>query len=157
MNARVFLCYLFAITLAGCIGIEKRVESQNLKAAQGLTQCILSNELDKLGQYLSPTAINHAGRTGDVVDLDSIRSDLSMIHRVSSNLHAHVIKEVADGEYVFQWIKFSGTSTSPERGGVGKVFESTTLQILRFENGLVMEHWEYREPKEVLKMLSSMK
>lgn len=152
---RTVFGFLACLYLAGCTKSAAPQSEINLKQAQGLTRIILAGNLDSLAVYMDSDAINHSGMRGDAVGLTNIKADLEMIHRISADLKVEVIREMADDEYVFQWLKFRGVAKTDVRGDVGSEFESVTIQALRFKNGKVVEHWEYRDPRDIIKMMGS--
>jgi len=112
-----------------------------------------------LGDYISVDAIDHSGEHGDVKGLDSIKAGLAPIHKMAANdLKLVVIKELADSEYVFQWLRATGTAATAEMGApVGSKFELPIVNVTRFKDKKVTEHWEFMQPGDVMKMMASPK
>lgn len=62
-----------------------------------------------------------------------------------------LIKELADDEYVFSLMRFTGTSDGAMMPA--GPYDMQALQVVRFKDGKAVEHWEYMEPREMMKMM----
>src|SRR3954447_11415552 len=89
---------------------------KNLAAANGVNKAIETGDVSNLGDYIATDAVDHAGMQGDVKGLDSIKAELAKIHTMVSDMKVETIKELVDSEYVFQWLRFTGTSTTSDMG-----------------------------------------
>lgn len=131
----------------------------NLLAANAINRAIETGDVSNLGDYIASEAIDHSGDHGDVKGLDNIKAGLAPIHKMAANdLKLMVIKELADSEYVFQWLRATGTATTTEMGApVGSKFELPIVNITRFQNRKAIEHWEFMQPADMMKMMASQK
>ena len=65
-----------------------------------------------------------------------------------------IIKELADDEYVMSWMKVSGTLKTDMMGmKAGDKVDGKSIELSRFKDGKVVEHWTFMEPSEVMKMM----
>jgi predicted SnoaL-like aldol condensation-catalyzing enzyme len=64
-----------------------------------------------------------------------------------------IIKELADDEYVFSWLRFTGT-TSGIMGMPAGPYNMTSIEVVRFKDGKAVEHWGFMEPREMMKMMA---
>jgi predicted SnoaL-like aldol condensation-catalyzing enzyme len=130
---------------------------KNLAASNAIDRAIESGDVSKLGDYIAADAVDHSGEHGDVVGLDSIKAELAPMHKLAANdLKFEVVKELADSDYVFQWVRMTGTATTTEMGvPVGSKFSIATVDVSRFKNGKATEHWDFMQPGDVMKMMAA--
>ncbi len=97
-------------------------EQKSDKARKNLEMCNLVNraietgDVSMLDRAIAEDAVDHAGMHGDIVGLDSIKAELAKVNKWVPDMKVEVIKEIADDEYVFQWVRFTGTTATAEMG-----------------------------------------
>ena len=68
-------------------------------------------------------------------------------------MKTETIKALADSEYVFQWMRFSGTS----EGGMGMPkgpFNMQSIELSKFnKDGKATDHWTFMQPADMMKMM----
>lgn len=127
---------------------------KNLDAAHAVNKAIESGDVSKLADYIAADAVDHSDH-GPVKGLDSIKAELAMIHTMGTDMKFETIKEFADDEYVFQWMHFTGNNTSPAMGPIGK-YDMNAIEVSKFKDGKTVEHWEFMQPADMMKMMASM-
>lgn len=147
----------FMCIFIGCTNSETRVSSQgqkNIDASNIINKAIQTGDVSTLDKVIAADAVDHAGMTGDIKGLDSIKAVLEKIHNWA-DMKMEVIKELADDEYVFQWIRFKGTAKTADMGlPVGSTFDLTAIEVGKFKDGKVVEHWEFMQPSDMMKMMN---
>jgi predicted ester cyclase len=130
---------------------------KNLATNNAINRSIESGDVSNLGDYITTDAVDHSGQHGDVVGLDSIKAELAPLHKLAANdLKFEVVKELADSDYVFQWVRMTGTATSTDMGvPVGSKFSVASMNVSRFKNGKATEHWEFMQPADMMKMMAA--
>jgi predicted ester cyclase len=127
---------------------------KNIAAADGINDAIASGEVNKLDSLIATDAVDHAGMTGDVKGLDSIKAELKQMHSMMPDMKLEKLHESADGDYVYQWLRWTGTPTTSQMGmTAGKTMIMEAIEVSRFKDGKAVEHWEFMEPKEMMKMM----
>jgi predicted ester cyclase len=86
---------------------------------------------------------------------DSLKIMIIANHAVMKDTKMEVIKQVADEEYVFSRMRISGTSDGSLPGMAKGPYNMTAVEVIRFENGKAIEHWEYMDPLDVMKMMGA--
>ena len=129
---------------------------KNLLTTNAINKAIETGDMSKLGDYIAADAVDHSGQHGDVVGLDSIEAGLAPLHKMAANdLKLEVVKELADSDYVFQWVRTTGTATNTDMGvAVGSKFSMPMISVSRFKNGKATEHWEFMQPADMMKMMA---
>lgn len=131
---------------------------RNLAANNAVNKAIESGDVSNLGDYIAADAIDHSGDHGGVIGIDSIKKSLAPLHKMATNdLKMEVLKELADSEYVFQWVRTTGTAATKDMGvPIGSKFSVTMMNVSKFKNGKATEHWEFMQPADMMKMMSQM-
>ncbi len=69
---------------------------------------------------------------------------------------AEVIRELADDDYVMSWIHDKGKyKTDGEGHKAGQTFDMESVEVAKFSNGKITEHWTMMQPNDVMKMMAS--
>lgn len=148
------LCNCFALPLSSCkskksIGITEKGKT-NLEAMHGIRQCFIEKDFSKLGNYVDVDCLDHSGDQGDLKGLDKMRAEYEKWAPMFDITKSEVIKEMADDEYAFVWVRFTGTMKMKEMGmKPGTKFSKTDVEVARFKDGKVVEHWTFIEPMDM--------
>ncbi|MES2431011.1 MAG: ester cyclase [Bacteroidota bacterium] len=154
-------CFILSVGvflfIVSCNDQEKSVETdmtaKNIAAINEINKAIETGDVSRLGDYITTDAVDHAGPKGDIKGLDSIKASLAQFHAMVQNMKLEVLKEIADNEYVFQWVRFTGITTTIDMGmPVGTKFDMTAIELAKMKDGKVAEHWEFMQPIDMLKM-----
>jgi predicted SnoaL-like aldol condensation-catalyzing enzyme len=132
---------------------------KNLFAANAINKAVEMGDVSNLGNYIAADAIDHSGEHGDVKGLDGIKAGLAPIHKMAANdMKLVIVKELADSEYVFQWVRTTGTAATTDMGvAVGSKFNLAFISVSKFKDGKATEHWEFMQPADIMKMMASQK
>jgi predicted ester cyclase len=127
---------------------------KNLEANQAITKCFETGDFSKLGDYIAEDAVDHAGSQGDVKGLANIKTEMEKMMSGMADSKTEIIKELADDEYVMSWMKVSGTLKTDMMGmKAGDKIDGRSIELSRFKDGKVVEHWTFMEPSEFMKMM----
>jgi predicted SnoaL-like aldol condensation-catalyzing enzyme len=114
----------------------------------------VSGDYSKAGDYIAADAVDHAGMQGDVKGLDSIKANFNQISSMMGNFKNEVVREVADDEYVFQWLKETATAKKDGMGmKAGQTSTMNAMEVSRFSNGKIVEHWTFVNMADAMKMM----
>jgi predicted SnoaL-like aldol condensation-catalyzing enzyme len=143
---------------AGSGGGMTDTEKKNLETADAVAKMFEAGDYSKAGDYINVDAVDHAGMHGDVVGLDSIKAAFTTMGAMASDMKNDVVKEAASGDYVFQWMKESFTikKDDPMMGKAGTRNTYNSIEVSRFKDGKVSEHWGFIDWVDVNKMMMSM-
>jgi hypothetical protein len=127
---------------------------QNLDKVHEITKSFTSKDFNKLGDYILADAIDHAGDHGDVKGLDSIKAEF-VKWSATADEKVDIIKEVADDEYVMSWTHNKGKYKIAGEGfKVDDTFNLQAVEVARFKDGKVAEHWTMMPPGDVMRMMN---
>jgi predicted ester cyclase len=65
------------------------------------------------------------------------------------------VKDLADNEYVFSWMRFTGTSNG-SMGMPAGPYDMKSIEVARFKDGKIVEHWTFMDMQDVMKMMGQM-
>jgi predicted SnoaL-like aldol condensation-catalyzing enzyme len=160
---------LLVIFSAGCIclltscsgkkeggGMSDKAK-KNLEASQAIAKMFESGDWSKVGDYIAADGIDHASMNGhDIVGLDSIKANFNKMTQMMSNFKNEVVKEMADDDYVFQWMKETSTMKvdDPMSGmKAGSTSSFNAIEVSKFKDGKVAEHWSFVDWNDAMKMM----
>jgi hypothetical protein len=130
---------------------------KNLDAVHGITNAFDSKDFSRMGDYVAMDAVDHSGDKGDIRGLDSMKAEYVKSTASVDNPKTETLKELADDEYVMSWNRYTGTYTKDGSGHkAGDKYNMTALEIEKFKDGKVTDHWTLMEPSEMMKMMSNM-
>jgi len=122
---------------------------KNLEASRAVSKAFGSGDVTGIDSAVSANFVDHTDK-GDV-GRDSLKAMIKMVHATNKDMKMDVIKEIGDDDYVFTWMRFTGTSDGTMMP-VGP-YNMTGLQVVRCDDGKIVEHWEFMEPREMMKMM----
>jgi predicted SnoaL-like aldol condensation-catalyzing enzyme len=154
LPALLFILFSFQLTAQTKSAKLSDKARKNLEACKKVNDAIMSGNMAALDQFIAEDAIDHAGMHGDIKGRDSIKAELSKIHSMMSDMQMEVVKELADDEYVFQWMRMTGTAKTSDMGiPAGTNFNMTAVEVTKFRDGKAVEHWEFMQPADMMKMM----
>lgn len=152
----VFFCFLISCSSKKEGGMSATAK-KNMETNEAIVKMFETGDLSKIGDYIANDAIDHAGPKGDIVGLDSIKAYFNLMGQMMTNMKNEIIKTVADDEYVMCWLKGSGTAKVDLPDWNMKAGDSHTgnsVEVARFKDGKVAEHWSFVDAMEMMKMMA---
>jgi predicted SnoaL-like aldol condensation-catalyzing enzyme len=134
---------------------KTQTEAQkNLTAVHLINKAFRTGDTSKINTVVSPNFIDHSDR-GDI-GRDSLKLMIIGMYKTTKDMKTEVIKEFADKDWVFALMRYSGVSHG-EIGIPDGPYEMHTMEVVRFKNGLIVEHWSYMELRDIAKFIPQMK
>lgn len=112
-----------------------------------------TGDVSKLDSAVADDFLDHTER-GDVRGRDSLIAMVKMVRQTNKDMKMEIIREVADDEYVFSWMHFSGTSDGTMMAA--GPYDMSSIELAKFRDGKAIEHWSFMEPREMMKMMQNM-
>lgn len=93
-----------------------------------------------LEKYFSPDYVEH--QYGLSTTIEGFQKDIAFLRKAFPDLHLTIEETAAVGDKV--WLRMTARGTN--LGGImgppnGKSFEVTVFDLLRFQDGQIVEHW----------------
>jgi len=123
---------------------------KNLEASHIVSKAFETGDPSMIDSAVASDFVDHTDM-GDK-NRDSLKAMISMMHKTFPDMKMELIKELADNDYVFSLMRFTGTSEG--QMGIPKgPYDMQAIEVVRFRDGKAVEHWEYMEPREMMKMM----
>jgi predicted ester cyclase len=144
----VLCCFLSACNNEGG-------NNENISTARDIFKGIETGDSAKLAS-IAPDAVDHAGPMGEVTSGDSIKAYLLEMHNRVRDLKVEVLGEAANGDYVYTWTRMSGTALDSSMGfPPNRAFSVRGVDITRFSNGKIVEHWGNVDQQDLMTIRAS--
>jgi len=142
--------------------VEKVVEKPDPSQAKNRSiatrfyeEVINAHNVEAIDAFAAPTYLEHQYDTHYDSDRKGIKKAFSDYFTAFPDMHVKVNFMMAEGDLVTAQITTTGTNTGPIYGqkGTKKKFEINGVDIIRFKDGKVEEHWGYAEEGKLLTQL----
>ena len=146
-----FVCLL--MSCGGKGGGMSAAAKKNLEASQAVTKAFDTGDTSKINDVIAADFVDHTDR-GDK-NRDSLKAMIVAWKAASKDSKTEVIKELADDDYVFSWLRFTGTSDG-SMGMPAGPYDMSSIEVVKFKDGKAIEHWGFMEMREMMKMMANM-
>ena len=98
-------------------------------------------DLGVVDELVSPDAIEH--QRGSKPGIEGTKATITTLRRWFSDFELTVVKLTAEGDTVWSLNRARGVNTGSVMGfpPTGKSFEIDVMDVVRFEDGKIVEHW----------------
>ena len=122
----------------------------NIAASHAISDAFLSGDISKIDSVVANDFIDHTDK-GDM-GRDSLKAMIKMMHGMVKDQKMETTKDLADDDYVFSWVRYTGTSDG-SLGMPAGPYNMTAIEVAKFKDGKIIEHWNFMEPREMMKMM----
>jgi predicted SnoaL-like aldol condensation-catalyzing enzyme len=131
---------------------DNSMTQKNLDASHVVDKAFETGDVSGIDSAVANDFVDHTDR-GDM-NRDSLKAMIKMVHATNKDMKMETIKELADDEYVFSLMHFTGTSdgTMMPKGP----YDMQAIEVVKYKDGKAVEHWEYMEAGEMMKMMEKM-
>ena len=156
MRQIFFAAFISLICCIGCndgtVTKSNDQEQQNLESARKVAKAFETGDVSGIDSVIADDFVDHTDR-GDKIGRDSLKAMVNMVHTNFKDMKMETISEVADKDYTYQWMHYSGTSdgTMMAKGP----FDMHAMEITKFRDGKAVEHWAYMDAAEMMKMMGA--
>jgi predicted SnoaL-like aldol condensation-catalyzing enzyme len=154
LAATAALCFVFYSCENKVASADNDLIQQNLKATRIVSEAFGSGDVSKIDSVVAEDYLDHTDR-GDIRGRDSLKAMIHMVHNNFKDMKADVLHELADSNYVYTWMRFTGQSDGAMGMPAGP-YDMKALQLNKLRNGKIVEHWEFMEVAEMMKMMGQM-
>ncbi len=155
--ATALTCFFYSCKDAKPVAVEDN--AAKYKAANAVVyKAIITGDVSTLDSVIAKDAIDHGGDPSmsgnDIVGRDSIKATLAVVHTQFNNLKMEVLSSATDGDYTLERVRMTGTAAMPlgPKTPVGTPVDMTSVEVVKWKNGMAYEHWTYIDAKDVAKM-----
>ncbi len=136
------------------VSVEKEDSSaakKNLEVSAIITKAFDTGDTSMIDKVVASDFVDHTDR-GDM-GRDSLKAMIITMRKTFPDMKQEVIKELADDDYVFSMMRFTGTSEG-QMGMPKGPYDMKAIEVVRYKDGMAVEHWTYMEPREMMKMMA---
>lgn len=108
-----------------------------------IEECFAGGNLDIADEIIAPGAVDHQAPPGVAQGAEGFKQVISMFRSGFPDLQVTVDQMIAEGDTVAARFTMSGTHQGEFMGipPTGKRMEITGIDVVRIENGKMVEHW----------------
>ena len=83
---------------------------------------------------------------------DSLKAMVKWVHSSMSDMKTEKLREAANEDYVYSWMRYTGT-TDGSMGIAKGPYDMESMEISKYKDGKVVEHWGFMEMQDMMKMM----
>lgn len=145
------LCICTSCNNAGTTNDKDSLRQKNLAASDVIDKAFQTGDVSKIDSVISPDFVDHNDR-GDFKGTDSLKAMVKYVHENMKDMKTDKLHELADDDYVFSWVRWTGTSKGVA-GMPDGPYDMHAMEVSKFKDGKAIEHWTYMDMKEMMKMM----
>ena len=127
---------------------------KNLDNARAIAKSFETKDIGKLDDYIDKDVVDHASPGGETKGIENLKKMFQEMQGTMSNSKMETIKEIADDDYVFQWMKESWTQTKESMGMKAGDYSFNMIEVSKFNaDSKVTEHWSFMDVNDAMKMM----
>jgi steroid delta-isomerase-like uncharacterized protein len=135
----------------------KKVASEQHKELyrRFIEECFTGGNLDLIDEMVAADGVDHQAPPGTAPGVEGLKQFLSMFRSAFPDLRATVDQVIAEGDTIAARFTMSGTHQGEFFGipPTGKRMEITGIDVVRFENGKMVEHWGNQDDLGMMQQL----
>jgi predicted SnoaL-like aldol condensation-catalyzing enzyme len=125
---------------------------KNLASSDVVMKAFQTGDVSGLDSVISDDFIDH-GDMGDKKGKDSLKAMVKFVHASFKDMKFDKVRDdVADGDYVYSWVTYSGTSDGTMGMAKGP-YKFNSVEISKFKDGKAVEHWGFIDGQDIAKMM----
>ena len=143
-----------------CTSCETKTESasgmsdkaqKNMAASDAIGKAFETGDISKIDSVVADDFIDHTDQ-GDKKGKDSLKAMITMMHRTMKDMKMEKVHQVADDDYVFSWMHYTGTSDGAMGMPKGP-YSMNAIEVSKYKDGKATEHWSFVNMMEMMKMM----
>ena len=127
---------------------------KNLDNARAIAKSFETKDISKLDDYIDKDVVDHASPGGESKGIENLKKMFQQMQSSTSNAKNETVKELADDDYVYQWLKESWTQTQEFMGMKPGSYSYNAIEVSKFNaESKVTEHWSFIDVNDMMKMM----
>lgn len=126
-------------------------EQKNIAAFNVVTNAFSSGDPAGIDSVVADDFIDHTDK-GDLKGKDSLKAMIISMHDSFKDMKTESINTAANGDYVYGWRRYTGTSDG-SMGMPKGPYDMQTIELVKFANGKAVEHWAFMEMQDMMEMM----
>ena len=130
---------------------ENSQQQQNIAASDVVNKAFEKGDVSGIDSVVADDFLDHTDR-GDKKGRDSLKAMVKFYYANFKNMKTEKIREVADGDYVWSWMHYSGT-TDGSMGIPKGPYDMRGVELSKFKDGKAVEHWGFMDMQDMMKLM----
>jgi len=130
---------------------EEAQEQKNIAASDAVGDAFQTGDVSKIDSVVSDDFVDHSDH-GDVKGKDSLKAMVNFVHTNFKDMKTEKIHQAAEGDYVYTWNRYTGTSDG-SMGMPKGPYEMSVIEVGKFKDGKAVEHWAFMDMKTMMQMM----
>lgn len=155
MKKIVFAAIAAAICITSCKDATPDKNSdakKNIAISHAINTAFETGDVNGIDSMVADNYLDHTDH-GDKKGRDSLKAMVKFYYTNFKNMKTEKIREVADEDYVWSWMHYSGTSDGTAGAPKGP-YEMKGIEITRFKAGKAVEHWGFMDLQDMMKIIA---
>lgn len=127
---------------------------KNLAASQTITKAFQTGDVSGIDSVVADDFLDHTDR-GDKTGRDSLKAAVKWMKENLKDMKTQTVREVADGDHVWSWMRYTGTSDGAMGMPKGP-YDIQIVELAKFKDGKAIEHWSFMEMQDMQDMMAMM-
>ena len=127
-------------------------DKAKLDAFNTVSDAFQTGDISKIDAVVAEDFVDH-GEVRDVKGRDSLKAMIVAMHAKMKDTKTETLNQVVSGDYVYSWMRYSGTSDG-SMGMPAGPYNMSAIELVKFNSdNKATEHWAFMEMREVMKMM----
>jgi len=152
----LFICTVGCFAFFSCtnnVGMSDKAK-KNLDNARAIAKSFETKDISKLDDYLDKDVVDHASPGAETKGIENVKKMFQEMQGTMSDSKMETVKELADDDYVYQWMKESWTQTQESMGMKPGNYSFNMIEVSKFNaDSKVTEHWSFIDVNDMMKMM----
>lgn len=128
------------------------MEQKNIAAFNTVSKAFETGNITSVDSVVADDYVDHTDH-GEVKGKDSLKAMITQEHSKFPDMKNETRNTAANGDYVYGWMHYSGTSDGSMGMPKGH-FDMMAIELVKFNNdGKATEHWSFMQPSDMMKMM----
>lgn len=130
---------------------DSDLKQKNIAASNAISKAFETGDVTAIDSVVSNDFIDHTDR-GDMKGRDSLKAAIKWIHANMKDMKMERVHQLADDDYVYSWMRYTGTSDGT-MGMPNGPYDMSAIEVAKFKDGKAIEHWNFMEIRDVMRMI----
>ncbi len=123
----------------------------NIASSDVIMKAFQTGDVSGIDSVVSDDFLDHTDR-GDMKGRDSLKAMVNWVHANMKDMKTEKVREVADGDFVYSWMRYTGTSDG-SMGMPNGPYDMKAIEVAKYNDGKAVEHWSFMDAQDMMKMM----
>jgi predicted SnoaL-like aldol condensation-catalyzing enzyme len=128
-------------------GSDNSMQQKNQAASDSISNAFMTGNANGIDNFIADDFVDHTDM-GDKKGKDSLKAMINFIHNNMKDMKMEKVHDVADNDYVYSWMKYSGTSDGTMGMPKGP-YTMNAMEVSKFKDGKAVEHWGFMDMRDM--------